>query len=98
MRNTVNFDRALKERADIEGPAIEYAKKRGWWHTKVGALTRNAQPDDLFVRAGVYLWIEFKRPGEEPTPQQYKRHVEMRERGMDVRWTDNLEEAKQWLK
>lgn len=94
----MRFEREARERADIEGPAIEYAKRRGWWHTKVGALTRNGQPDDLFVRAGVYLWIEFKRPGQEPTVQQLKRHEEMRAQGMDVRWTDNLEVAKQWLK
>lgn len=94
----MNFDRVQRERADIEEPAIEYAKKRGWWHTKVGSLSRNAQPDDLFVRRGVYLWIEFKRPGKEPTVQQYKRHAEMRAQGMDVRWTSDLTEAKRWLK
>jgi hypothetical protein len=92
------YERSARERRDVETPAIDYAIFRGWWHTKVGALTRKAQPDDLFVRDGVYLWIEFKAPGEEPTAQQYKRHAEMRAKGMDVRWTDNLEQAKEWLR
>ena len=91
------YQASTKERAAVEKPAIDFAHKRGWWHTKVGALTRNAQPDDLFVRAGRYLWIEFKAPGEEPKPQQLKRHAEMREKGMDVRWTDSLAQAKEWL-
>lgn len=87
-----------RERKDVEQPAIEYAKSRGWWHIKVTSPTRRAMPDDLFVRNGVYLWIEFKAPGEEPTPQQHKRHRDMRAEGMDVRWTNDLEEAKRWLK
>ena len=91
------YDKSTKERAGVEKPAIEFAQRRGWWHTKVGALTRNAQPDDLFVRAGKYLWIEFKAPGSEPTPQQLLRHDEMRKKGMDVRWTDSLTKAKEWL-
>lgn len=88
------FERAKRERADVEGPCIEFAQRRGWWHTKVGALTRNAQPDDLFVRNGVYVWWEFKAEGEEPTAQQYKRHRDMRKFGMDVRWTDDVEKFK----
>lgn len=98
MVNKPFFQRAQLERKDVEKPAIDYAYKRGWWHTKVGALTRNAQPDDLFVRNGKYLWIEFKAPGQEPTEQQYKRHDDMRKHGMDVRWTDNLQQAMEWLK
>ena len=90
-------DKSTKERAGVERPAIEFAHKRGWFHTKVGALTRNGQPDDLFVRAGVYMWIEFKAPGQEPTAQQLKRHKDMRDHGMDVRWTDSLRQAKEWL-
>jgi hypothetical protein len=91
------YESNTKERAGVEKPAIDFAHKRGWFHTKVGALTRNAQPDDLFVRAGRYLWLEFKAPGSEPTPQQLKRHAEMRAKGMDVRWTDSLTKAKEWL-
>jgi len=88
------FERAERERADVEEPAISFAQKRGWWHTKVTSPTRDSLPDDLFVRAGVYVWWEFKAPGKEPTPKQTKRHRDMRARGMDVRWTDNLDTFK----
>ncbi len=96
--STPFYQRKALERKDVEKPAIDFAYRRGWWHTKVGALTRNAQPDDLFVRRGVYLWIEFKKPGESPTEQQLKRHKEMREQGMDVRWTDSLQQVMEWLR
>lgn len=92
------YQRNERERKDVEGPAIEYAQKRGWWHTKIVSPSKNKLPDDLFVRAGVYLWIEFKAPGEEPNRGQLARHQTMRDRGMDVRWTNSLTQAKEWLK
>lgn len=92
------YDPAERERRDVEEPAIDYAARRGWWHIKVTSPTMDSLPDDLFVRAGQYLWIEFKAPGNSPNAKQLKRHREMRERGMDVRWTDNLQQAREWLR
>jgi hypothetical protein len=48
------YDKSTKERAGVEKPAIDFAHKRGWWHSKIGNLTRNGQPDDLFVRNVVF--------------------------------------------
>jgi len=91
------FERTSRERADVEAPAIKFAQRRGWWHTKITSPTRDSLPDDLFVRNGVYIWWEFKAPGEEPTSKQRLRHRQMCERGMDVRWTDNLEDFKRQM-
>ena len=91
------YERRERERRDVEDPCVTFAVKRGWWYTKIESPTQDALPDDLFVRAGAYVWWEFKAPGEEPTPKQLKRHREMRERGMDVRWTDNVEEFKRQM-
>ena len=82
----------------MEKPSIDFAFSVGWWHTKIGALTMDSLPDDLFFRDGQYVWWEFKKPGEEPTKKQLKRHSEMRERGMDVRWTDNVEKFRQEMR
>jgi hypothetical protein len=98
MSTTPFYERSQRERKDVEQPAIDYAFKRGWWHMKVTSPTRKAMPDDLFVRNGEYLWIEFKAPGEVPTPQQLKRHRDMRKAGMDVRWTDDVNRAMDWLR
>lgn len=85
------YERRLTERKDVEQPSIDFAAKRGWWHAKITSPTMDSLPDDLFVRDGVYVWWEFKAPGEEPTAKQLKRHREMRAKGMDVRWTDDVE-------
>lgn len=92
------YERTQKERAAVEQPAIDFAQARGWWYTKITSPTRDSLPDDLFVRDGVYVWWEFKAPGEEPTAKQYKRHREMRAKGMDVRWTDNIEVFKEQMR
>lgn len=92
------YQRSERERRDVEQPSINFALRRGWWHTKVGAITMDSLPDDLFVRNGVYVWWEFKKPREEPTTKQLKRHREMREKGMDVRWTDNFQKFRQEMR
>lgn len=81
----------------IEVPACEFAEKRGWLQTKFVTTSGRAWPDRIFIRKGRVIFIEFKRPGEEPTPTQYKRHREIRAQGVEVFWTDNLEEAKRIL-
>jgi hypothetical protein len=55
-------------------------------------------PDRMFIRRGVVLFIEVKKQGEEPTPQQRKRHKDMKAHGALVYWADNLDEAKRILK
>jgi hypothetical protein len=92
------YERSKKERKDVEDPCIEFAQMRGWWHTKITSPTRDSLPDDLFVRKGVYVWWEFKAPGEEPSGKQLKRHRDMRKFGMDVRWTSDPAEFKEQMR
>jgi len=78
----------LEKEAEAKGNA--YAKKRGWWFCKFTSPGKKSVPDRLFIRRGRHVFIEWKREGEEPTPQQLKRHREMREHGAEVHWVDNL--------
>lgn len=87
----------------IEGDIVEYAESRGWWTTKYTSPGRRGVPDRIFLRKRQgegkrTVFIEVKKVGEEPTVQQAKVHRDMRAQGAEVYWTDNLEEAKQWLK
>lgn len=84
------YQRADRERRDVEEPAIKYAFKRGWTHYKITSPTSNSLPDDLFIRNGDYVWWEFKAPGKEPTPAQANRHKEMQKNGCSVHWTDDV--------
>lgn len=78
---------------DIEGDAVAFAEKHGWWVCKFVSPGKNGVPDRLFIRDGRHVFIEFKREGEKPRKQQLKRHREMREYGAEVYVVDNLADA-----
>lgn len=87
----------------IERAVVALAKLRGWWVCKFVAPGLRGVPDRLFIRGGAdrcrccgrprVVFIEFKRPGEEPTKQQLHRHEELRALGVEVYWTDDKEKA-----
>lgn len=80
--------------AEIEDRTVAQAKKHGYTVRKLSFLGVRGAPDRLFGREAACLIIEFKRPGEEPTAQQFKRHKELRTCfGFQVMWTDNYEDA-----
>lgn len=92
------YERTVKEIVDIEQPAREFAEKRGWLFEKVTSASRRGWPDRFCARAGRIMLLEFKKPGEEPTQQQIKRHDELRAYGIEVHWVDNINDAKRLLK
>lgn len=77
-----------------EQRTVKRAKLLGWKVYKVSFLGVNGAPDRLFGKGGRGVWIEFKRLGEEPTEQQYRRQDELRvDFGYEVYWTDNYADA-----
>lgn len=88
----------LELESEIEGPAKQYAKARGWFTCKLMKCDINAMPDDLFIRNGQVIFIEFKRPGEDATEQQKKRHKQIRKHGIPVHVVDDLDQAKAILR
>lgn len=82
---------------EVEGPARDYAKSRGWYADKIMRTGRKGFPDHFFARKGRIILIEFKRPLEEPTIQQLKRHKELRAHGVEVFVVDNLDDARRIL-
>lgn len=100
----------MSRESEIEAEIVAYAKARGWWTTKYVSPGRRGVPDRIFARNGWVeiqsnrvpqvrvVFIEVKKVGERPTVQQEKVHRDMREQGLEVYWTDNLEDAKRWLK
>lgn len=67
-----------KLESSIEAYAVEYAKKRGWMHRKMGT---GAWPDHAFLRNGQIVFIEFKQYGKRPRPNQAKRLQELIDQG-----------------
>lgn len=92
------FERTTLESTDVQGPAIEYAKSRGWFIEAIQSKSRKGFPDTFAARKKRIVLCEFKRPGEEPNAQQRLRHQQLRDAGVEVVWFDNLEDAKEFFK
>lgn len=83
--------------ADIESKVRAYAKRRGWWVAKFVSPGLRGVPDRIFIRNRHVIFIELKKPGEEPTTQQEIRHREMRAAGARIYWVTSLAEAMEIL-
>lgn len=84
--------------SDIEADIVDFAEMRGWWQTKFISPSLRGVTDRLFLRRGRVIFLEVKRPGEEPTPQQQKRMRDIRSHGGEVYWVDSLEKARAILR
>lgn len=84
--------------SDIEEQITEFAELRGWWQAKFVSPALRGVADRIFIRRGRHVFIEIKKPGEEPTLQQQKRAREMKSHGADVYWVDSLERAREILR
>lgn len=91
------YEKSIKEIDDIEQPLFRFARSRGWLCEKVISLSRKGWPDRFFARNGRIVLCELKAPGEEPTEQQYKRHRELKAKGVEVVWFNNLDAAKEFF-
>jgi hypothetical protein len=53
---------------------------------------KNGIPDTLCLRTGRAVFIEFKRPGQQPRPLQEYRHDKLRKQGFEVLIVQCLED------
>lgn len=78
---------------DIEDKVVKWAQKRKFLTPKV-KFVETGYPDRLFVSPyGHTIFIEFKKPGEKPSPIQNHRLEELRKRGIPATWCDSVHEA-----
>jgi hypothetical protein len=78
--------------AKVRDPVVRWAKSRNIMHVRMSFRpgVSAGVPDDLFLLpGGVSIWIEFKRPGKEPTPLQMEKIQQLKYRGHVAMWTDN---------
>lgn len=94
MNSKPFFEKPIKEIDDIEQPLFRFLRSRGWLCEKVISMSRKGWPDRFCARAGRIVLVELKAPGKKPTEQQFARHRELRDQGVEVVWFDNLEQAK----
>ena len=84
--------------SDLQSDILDFAHVRGWFAQKVEFKGRRGGMDVVAIRRGRTVWIEVKRPGEEPRPQQERVAQEMRLAGAEVHWADSMEKAREILK
>ena len=79
--------------ADIESRAKARARAEGWYVRKFTSPSNRSVPDDIFIKDGQVVFIEFKRPGKKPTKPQREEHRKLLEVGYHVEVIDNSDEA-----
>lgn len=74
----------------------EHARPNALLFWQVEGKSKNGVPDTIagLVDGGV-IWIEFKRPGKKPEPQQWLRIYELRQAGANAWWCDSVEGYRQ---
>ena len=82
--------------SSVETKIRMFAESKGCVFLKLPASQgSNGKPDRLVLAPGdKAMFLEIKRPGELPTPQQALRHKDMRAHGATVRVWDNVNDAK----
>lgn len=82
----------------VEKDICEFAEYYGWMQFKVVSPAFNGMPDRGFVRLTgskrEFILAEIKQFGKRPTVLQQVRARQLAEHGVDVRWFDNVEDAK----
>lgn len=83
--------------SDLQSDIIDLAHVRGWFCEKIESRSGRGIMDLICIRRGRHIWLEVKRKGEEPRPQQAKRARDMRSAGAEVYSVDSIEEARRIL-
>lgn len=75
----------------IEKKADQIAKQNGWYAIKMKSVNNNGLPDKLYIRNGVFLFVEYKAPNEKPRKLQQFVIEQLRNQGATVVVIDSLE-------
>ena len=79
----------------IEREVCEYARAHGIPHRKFTPPAQRGAPDRVFLLGNEKVaFIEFKRGGERPTPNQEREHTKLRSLGYIVEVVDNIKQGK----
>lgn len=103
-----SFRRRLAEamsEAEIQQGIVKYLRATGWVVLEIKGNARRGGtvfqtkgiPDLYAVRKGRSLWLEVKRPGQRPRPEQEALHERLRQEGCEVHVIDGVEALERLL-
>lgn len=88
MANTTLTSTKRVRESTIEAYLRRRVRALGGEVRKVKWIGRRNAPDDLVILNGAHF-IELKRPGERPTPAQWREIKRMRRNGASVEWANS---------
>jgi Holliday junction resolvase len=80
--------------SQVEAGLVRYAKKHGIYTRKFVSPSQRGVPDRIFVHGGLVLFLEIKRPGEEPTKLQLHELSLLESVGATATWVDTVTKGK----
>ena len=83
--------------AAIEGASVDYALDQGCKNVKLDKIERSLPDQLFFLPNGQTLLVEFKRPGENPRPQQAYRFQQLADLGHPVSVVRSVAEFRRLL-
>ena len=81
----------------VEAACVKYAKSLGWVTRKQQGMGSRGKTDRMFLKDGDVIFIEFKRPGKEPTVKQYRELQLLVDIGFAAAWFDSIGAFKLWF-
>lgn len=82
----------------VEKKCCDIARADGWKVRKFVSPKRRGACDQFFLKQGRVVFIEFKRPGKEPTELQWDEIRDILAHGGEAYWTDNIRDFKTILR
>ena len=78
----------------IEAKVVRLAKSRGYYCRKYVTPNHRSSPDRILISpTGDVFFLELKRPGGKPTPNQMREHARIRAFRRPVYVVDSFEQA-----
>lgn len=82
----------------LEKRCTDLSRVHGWWTRKFSSPSNRGVPDRIFLKEGRVVWIEFKVPGNEPTPLQAHEIQLILDHGGEAYWITTVENFKARLR
>ena len=79
---------------DIERKVVAYAKSKGVLCFKFASPGNRGVPDRILIKNGRVLFLELKRPGQQPTALQLHVIDQLLDAGVLATWADSFDAAK----
>ncbi len=74
----------------IEKKVVAWATAQGFYTRKFSSPAHRGVPDRIFIRKGCVVFLEFKRPGKEPTELQARELMLLKDQKIEAAWCDSF--------